>query len=384
MTGGGSGGHITPILAVAYELKRQAPDCAVTYIGHKGDDLLDVVKESGDIAAIETVSAGKLRRYSGEGWRQLLDVRTQLLNVRDVFRTVWGIFESYRVLGRIRPDVVFTRGGFVSVPVSFAARLRRVPYITHDSDTIPSLANRLIARGAVLHIVAMPVELYPYPLEKTVMSGIPAGHNYKPVSAEQAKKYRHELGLAEYDQVILLTGGGNGARALNRALVDNARYLLAAHPDLVLLHFAGRALEQETNDAYDGLGLGKARSRVRVYGFAADFYRYSGAADIVVARGGMSTLAEFALQRRACVIVPSKQLAWNVKNSQVLASRGAVIELPEEHAEQPERLGRLLSELLHDADRRQELGEKLGSIARPDAAKDIADRVLAVGAQRTG
>ncbi|QQS18014.1 glycosyltransferase [Candidatus Saccharibacteria bacterium] len=85
LTGGGSGGHITPVLAVAHELKRQSPESLVTYIGQRGDDLLDVVERHEAIDEVRTVSAGKLRRYSGEGWRQLLDVKTQVLNFRDVF-----------------------------------------------------------------------------------------------------------------------------------------------------------------------------------------------------------------------------------------------------------------------------------------------------------
>lgn len=381
LTGGGSGGHITPVLAVAHELKVQAPDCVITYVGQTGDDLLDIVQANAAIDTVLTVSAGKLRRYSGEGWRQLLDIKTQALNVRDVFRTLAGVWQSYRVLGRVRPSVVFTRGGFVSVPVALAARLRKIPYITHDADTVPSLANRLIARWAALHAVALPVEVYPYPKEKTIQVGIPAGAAYAPVSKQAQEQYKQDLGLDAGQQVVLVTGGGNGARMLNEAMVANARYLLASYPGLVLLHFAGRSLEAETNAAYDALELGGARDRVRVYGFATDFHRYSGAADVIIARGGMGSLTEFALQQKACLIVPSKQLGWNVKNSRVLAERGAIVELNEDQAEQPERLGRTIADLLEHPDTRAELGRKLAGLARPAAAHDLAAIILRCGAE---
>ncbi len=379
LTGGGSGGHITPVLAVAHELKVQSPDCRVTYIGQKGDDLLDIVQANASVDAVSTIYAGKLRRYSGEGWRQLLDIKTQFLNIRDVFLTIYGVGQSYFLLGRIRPAVVFTRGGFVSVPVAVAARLRGIPYITHDADTVPSLANRLIARWAAIHAVALPVEVYPYPKEKTVQVGIPAGAAYAPVSEASQAQFRHELELDDYQQIVLVTGGGNGARMLNECAVANTRYLLSIYPDLAIIHFAGRSLEAETAAAYDALDLGKARSRVRVYGFAADFYRYSGAADLIVARGGMGSLTEFALQQKACVIVPSKQLSWNVKNSRVLAQRGAVVELTEDQAEQPERLGRTIRDLLDHPEKRIELGRKLATLARPTAAHDLAAIVLQCG-----
>lgn len=354
------------------------------YIGHRGDDLLDIVREHPAIDEIMSVSAGKFRRYHGEGWRQLLDIRSQLQNIRDVFRTLRGTWQGYRFLGQIKPDVIFTRGGFVSVPVALAGHLRRIPYVTHDSDSVPSLANRLIARWAARHIVAMSPELYPYPLAKTVQIGVPVAHEYEPVSAQILKTYRRELGLDGYEHVVLITGGGNGAQALNRVVVDNTRYLLGTYSDLVLLHFAGRALVEETNAAYDELQLGKARGRVKVYGFVSDFFRYAGAADVIVARGGATNLAEFAIQRKACVIVPSKQLVWNVHNSRVLAEQGAVVELNEDQADQPERLGRTIGDLLDRPKRRAELCSSLARIGYPHAAREIAAVLLSIGKDSGG
>ena len=378
LTGGGSGGHITPILAVAHELKQQVPDCHITYIGQRGDTLLDLVQTDASIDTVETIWAGKLRRYSGEGWHQLLDVKSQRLNIRDMFRTLRGIQQSYVLLGRIRPSVVFTRGGFVSVPVALTAKLRGIPYLTHDSDSTPSLANRLIARWAKLHAVALPPELYPYPKAKTVMVGVPVGRDYRPVTAAVERAFRHELGLNEYTHVVLITGGGNGARKLNIAAANNARYLLTTFPDLSIIHIAGRALEDETNMLYDEMRLGAARKRVQVQGFITDMYKYSGAADVIVARGGATNLAEFALQEKAVVLVPSAQLHWNVKNSEALAKRGAVWELTEDQAEQPERLGRLIGELLANPERRAALGAQLAQIATPDAAANLASIILQV------
>lgn len=379
LTGGGSGGHITPILATAHELKREGPKTDITYIGQRGDTLLDVVHEHDAIDHVETVWAGKLRRYANEGWRQLLDVHTQALNIRDVFRTFAGIWQSYWLLRRLRPAVVFTRGGFVSVPVAFAARMLRIPYITHDSDSTPSLANRLIARGAAVHAVALPADLYPYPAEKTIVVGVPVSHEYRAVNAQAQAKYKAHIGLDSYKHILLVTGGGNGAQRLNIAVAQNARYLLSTFPDLAIVHVAGRALTDETNALYDELQLGKARSRVFVFGFLKDLYAYSGAADIIVARGGATNLAEFALQQKAVVLVPSEQLIWNVRNSRALAERGAVLELDEDQAEQPERLGRVLGDVLADSARQAALGDKLAALAKPHAARELAALIRSIG-----
>lgn len=382
MTGGGSGGHITPILAVAHELKSLQPDIQLIYIGQKGDALADVPAADPNIDAVYTVSAGKLRRYDDEGWRQLLNIRTQLLNIRDIFRVGRGIWQSFWLLRTLQPDVIFTRGGFVSVPVALGCRLNRIPYVTHDSDSLPSLANRLIARWAYRHAVALPVEIYPYPKEKTVMVGVPVSKHYVSVTPALQQQYRLELNLGQYKQMIFITGGGNGARQLNQAVVANARYLLGQYPNLVVVHVSGRALEAETSRAYDELALGMARSRVQVHGFVNELYRYSGAADIVVARGGATNLAEFALQSKACLIVPSKQLGWNVKNSATLAEHQAIVQLSEDQAEQPERLGRTLAGLLKDEPKRRELGRRLGEFAHPEAALELANMLVAIAGER--
>lgn len=380
MTGGGSGGHITPILAVAHELKILDPNVEIIFVGQKGDAYADMPARDPNIDATYAVWAGKLRRYADESWlTRLTDVRTIALNVRDMFRVLLGTWQSYRLVRQLKPDIIFTRGGFVSVPVAIGGRLNHVPYITHDSDAIPSLANRLIARWASMHAVALPAELYPYPQDKTVTVGVPVSAKYEPVTAQVRKHYRNLLKLDEYEHVVFLTGGGNGARMLNEALIDNAKYLLSTFPHLAIVHVSGNAHEAEVNAAYDGLELGKARDRVQVHGFVNDLYRYSGAADVVIARGGATNLAEFATQQLACVIVPSKQLGWNVKNAAALADRGAIVQLTEDQAEQPERLGRTVGSLLEDTARRTELAHTLADYAHPHAAAELAALILKIG-----
>lgn len=381
MTGGGSGGHITPILAIADELKRRDPDTQIIYIGQKGDTLADLPARSPDIDAVYSVSAGKLRRYADEGWRQLLNVRVQLLNIRDVFRTLAGLWQSYWLLRTLQPDVIFSRGGFVSVPVTLGGHLSGVPYVTHDSDSVPSLANRLIARWAHTHAVALPIEMYPYPAAKTVQVGVPVSSKYQPVTPALRERYRKALGL-KYKQIVFLTGGGNGARALNEGMVANVRYLLGTFPELAIVHVAGRAHETGVSAAYDALQLGAARDRVQVHGFVHDLYQYSGAADVVVSRSGATTLAEFAAQGLACIVVPAAQLGWDVKNAQALADRGAVIKLSGDQVEQPERLGRTIGDLLSDELRREKIAHTFASYARPHAAADLADMLCKIGGEK--
>ena len=197
VTGGGSGGHITPTLAVVHELKRLRPDAQITYIGQTGDPLLDVPQQDKNVSAVLSIRAGKFRRYHGAGWRQLFDVETLYKNLRDVVLVLVGIGQSYKLLGKLRPDIIFIKGGFVGVPVGLAAAMRGIPFVTHDSDALPGLANRVIARWAKVHAVALPKEVYAhyYPAGKTVTVGVPVSHNFHRVSASEDKDWRAEVGL---------------------------------------------------------------------------------------------------------------------------------------------------------------------------------------------
>lgn len=376
MTGGGTGGHITPVLAVASELKKLQPGTKVVYVGQKGGVLLDIPAQHPAVDEVYAVRAGKFRRYHGVGWRQIFDLETQLLNMRDAFLVLVGVWQSFWLIRRLRPSIIFTRGGYVSVPVALGGKLNGVPYITHDSDSTPSLANRMIAKWAVAHGVALPKELYPYPASKTVMVGTPVSGEYVPIDTKLQQEYREEIGLGAYRRILFVTGGGNGADQLNKIVAGNSPALLQRYKDLAIVILAGRAHEDGLNRQYDALLAADDRKRVIVKGFVTDLYRYSGAADVIVARGGATGLAEFAVQRKACIIIPSKQLVWQIHHARMLADRHAIIDLAEKEATQSDRLTEEVARLLDDSEARTNLANALGELARPDAANALAMLLL--------
>jgi UDP-N-acetylglucosamine--N-acetylmuramyl-(pentapeptide) pyrophosphoryl-undecaprenol N-acetylglucosamine transferase len=363
-------------LAVADELKKLQSDIGIVYIGQKGDSLADVPAEHPSIDQAFGVRAGKFRRYYGEGWHQLLDIPTVAKNIRDAFYVLAGIWQSYWLLRRLKPDVVFIKGGFVGVPVGIAARLHHVPFITHDSDAIPGLANRIIARWASLHAVALPADIYPYPRAKTMTVGVPVSGNYRPVTPQLMRQYRAEAGLDAYEQVMMVTGGGNGARDLNTFVISNAAHLLKRYPKLAIVHLTGRALEAEATAAYTKALPPDFMERIIIKGFVTDMYRYSGAADVIVARGSATNLAEFAVQAKACVIIPAQQLIWTVRNTEEMAKRNAIVYLNHDQAAQEQRLGTVIAELLDDNEKRQSLATQLSTFGVNDAAKRLAMLLL--------
>ncbi len=382
MTGGGSGGHITPILAVAHEIKQLRPDTQLIYIGQRGDAFGKIVAENELIDKVYTVSAGKFRRYHGEGLKQLLDVRTMVLNVRDSFRVLVGLWQSYRLLGRVRPDAIFCKGSFVGVPVGLAAALRHVPYLTHDSDAIPGLANRIIAHWAAKHAVALEPSLYPYPTEKTTDVGVPVAPEYRLVNAAEQARLRREIGMGEHGLVLLVTGGGLGAARLNHATVLAAPELLRTFPNLAIIHTAGKKHEAVVSEAYDACLGPTERNRVHVIGYTTELYKYSGAADVVVARGGATNFAELAAQAKACIIVPNPLLTGGhqLKNAVAYEKQGAIINIDETALQNNhELLTNAALKLLRHPERRNQLGKQLHTFARASSAKDLARLLIELG-----
>jgi len=378
MTGGGSGGHITPILVVARELKRLRPDVKIVYISHAGDSLDDVVADDKSIDEMHSVRAGKFRRYNGEGWRQLLDFQTIWLNIRDAFNILAGIWQSFWLLGRIRPSIIFTRGSYVSVPVCLSGALRRIPYITHDSDAIPSLTNKIIAKWATLHAVALPEELYPYPIDKTLTVGVPISEDYQLVTDKLRQAYRRELKLDGYKQILFVTGGGLGSERVNNAVIANAPDLLARYPGLAIVHVTGRLHEEKVRAAYQAELPAGTALRVAVKGFVNNLYLYSGAANVVVARGGATNLAEFAVQGKTCIIIPNPLLTGGhqLKNTSALRDIGAIVEMTEEQIDQELRLSSVVADLLDHPDRAAKIGQAFANFAKPDAAHHLAELLL--------
>lgn len=383
MTGGGSGGHITPLLAVAAELKRLQPEVRIVYIGQRGDGLGDIPAADPNIDAAYTIRAGKFRRYHNEGLKQIFDVLTWLKNARDAVWVLVGLWQSYWLLGRLKPSVVFVKGGFVGVPVGLASAARKVPYVTHDSDATAGLANRIIARWAAIHAVSLPKDVYSYPAKKTVQVGVPVHGNYSPITPEVREIFRRETGLDKYRQILLVTGGGLGAQRVNEAVMKIVPDLLHRFEDLAVVQIAGRANEASVRSFYMKNLSPVDQGRVVVKGYVTDFYLWSGAADVVVARAGATNLAEFALQGKACLIVPNPYLTGGhqLKNAAYLEEQGAAAVVTEQALDT--ELQTTISDLLNNYKERVRLGKNLAKFAVPDAAHRLAVLLLKEAKQQT-
>lgn len=378
MTGGGSGGHIVPLLSLARELKSVAPDCRVIYIGLKGEELSSLEKQLTVFDAVYRVRSGKLRRYHGQNLAATAaDVKSLALNIRDGFKVAGGYFEARRLLRRLKPQVVMSKGGYGAVPVATAAYRLKIPLITHDSDVVPGLANRWAGRWATIHATGQPAENYRgvYPESSIRYVGIPLDERLVPVTAKLQAEYKQSLGMPTDSFVLLVTGGGLGSKTINEKIVALAADFLAGDQNRIV-HFSGAKHVDSTKQAYETCLAPDQLRRVEVIGFSTELYRYSGAADLVVTRGGASTLAELAAQHKACIVIPADWLTGGhqLKNVASLEEHQAIMVADNDIS--PQNLLKLINRFKQNPHLRSELGQNLGSIIKFDGAKQLADLIL--------
>lgn len=380
MAGGGSGGHITPLLPLAHALRRQKPQCRLIYIGLRGDRLEGIRERFGVFDEVFFVTSGKFRRYYDQSFlARLIGLKTFFLNIRDFFKVLYGTIETRRLLKKLKPDVVFSKGGYVVVPIGLAARSLHIPIITHDSDAEPGLANRLVGRWASLHTTGLPAHYYndTYPANTVRYVGVPVDERIKPVTPQLQTDYKRQLGIEPDSFVLLVAGGGLGSKTLNDKSLAIAADWLSQSPKNYLIHFTGKHHETAIRQKYHQILDRSQLTRLKVLGFSDKFYVYSGAADLIISRAGASTLAELARQRKACIIFPAAFLTagHQTKNAEELKKHQAAI--IEDDKLETQNLLRLIEQLRLNPKRRRELADNLGSMAQPDAADKLATLILA-------
>ena len=363
LCGGGSGGHITPLLAVAAELRRRRPDTRLVYIGERGGKFAHIASESKLFDECRYISAGKLRRYHGESWLvRILDLKTMFLNIRDLFRLAAGTLQSYFLLKRLKPNAIMLKGGFVCVPVAVAAKQLKVPYITHDSDALPGLSNRIAARWARYHATALPAKYYRYPDSTIKVVGVPSDDRFRVYSEAERNILKEKYGIPVHAKVLLITGGSNGARRLNEGVVNIIPELLASDANLYILHQIGTGNDDQASRISSDP---QVASRVNFFGFSSEIFHMSAIADVIVTRAGASAMADYGNQSKACIVVPNPFLAGGhqLKNAEVFQESDAAVIVSEDSiSSEPDKFLSAIKTLLDDEVRRVELGNNLNKL----------------------
>lgn len=369
LVGGGTAGHALPLTALASELKSSGAD--VLIVTDRGQAA--AASLAGSTWPVKRLFSGKFRRYHGRDWSsRLLDIGTLVKNLFDSLLIALSFIQSLWLVLSKRPDVVFINGGSIGVPIAWSANLFKRPYLIHESDTTPGLANRLIAPKAKRVLLGLASGEVPSD-GRHFVTGIPLRANFYKAKKAGKTKARRKLKLTD-KPVILVTGGSQGAAVINQLIMAIA-HQLTEHAQVI--HLCGAAnLNALKSDPR------RPKRGYRLVGFAgAEMADYIAAADVVVARAGASTLADLAFFAKPSILIPNPLLVGGhqLTNAQSFADAGAAVVLDEQAiAQHPQRLLGAIERLLADHGELKRLGAAIGALARPDAAADIARHILVV------
>lgn len=359
ISGGGTGGHIFPAVSIANAIRQIDPDVDILFVGAEGRMEMEKVPTAGyKIVGLPVV-----------GFQRTLSLQ----NLTFFFKLYKSINKAKKVLNDFRPDVVVGVGGYASGPMLRSAQKKDIPTLIQEQNSYAGVTNKLLATKAKVICVAYEgMERY-FPREKIILTGNPVRQDLVNLESkrEEARRY---FDIPEGKKVMLVLGGSLGARTINRSII---RYMpdLAVRQDLVVIWQTGKLyyidLKQELS-AYDS-------RNIRLFDFITRMDLAFSAADIIISRAGAGTISELCLVGKPAILVPSPNVAEDhqTKNALSLVNRDAAMMISDVKAQ--EELVILALELINDESKRKKLSENITRLALPDAAKEIAEKVIKLG-----
>ncbi|MBI2436691.1 MAG: UDP-N-acetylglucosamine--N-acetylmuramyl-(pentapeptide) pyrophosphoryl-undecaprenol N-acetylglucosamine transferase [Candidatus Magasanikbacteria bacterium] len=353
LSGGGTLGPVTPLLAIRETIQKQYPDAQFLWVGTKRGPERELLQELG--IEFTTLASGKFRRY------------LSLWNVIDIARIFIGFFQSLRLLLQENPDVCISAGGFISVPLHWAAWFLGIPTWIHQQDIQIGLANRLMAPFARVVTTSLQKNLSAFSKKKAIWLGNPVRADIMKGNIIEAQKL---FNLTKDKPVVFATGGGTGSLRVNQMIVEAMPHL----KDFVqMIHLSGKERPQEL--------VGRAAnlySDYHTYQFFTDEMKHAYAiADIIISRGGFGTLTEIAALGKIAIIIPKP--GHQVENLRFLEQQGAAIFVNEKIADGL-YLAKIVRQLLENEIQQKQLAYNLNKLlprAKEEDILNVLARVIA-------
>lgn len=365
-TGGGSGGHFYPIIAVAQSIKKIAkekklitPEMYFFAPNPYNPGLL----YDNDIE-YKKVSAGKLRRYFS------------ILNFFDLFKTAWGIVGTLLDIFDIYPDVIFTKGGYGSFPATVAGRLLGIPIVVHESDCAPGRVNKWAGRFAARVAISYADAADYFPPEKVALTGQPVLEERLEVITNGAAEF---FGFDRSLSTIFILGGSQGAEIINNSILDVLPELVKNYQ---IIHQTGSANFEVVKESSNAVLLENTnKARYKCFGYLNDLEirMAGGASDLILSRGG-STIFEIASWGLPSIIIPISNSNGNhqIKNAFAYAKAGACSVLQEENL-RPNILLAEIKRVIENKEISDKMRERAKAFFKPEAADQIARELLSIG-----
>lgn len=353
-SGGGTGGSVAPLLAVAEELWKEPGDSDLrfVFVGTKSGPEREMVaafnKEIGPMEFIPLIS-GKWRRYFS------------IYNFLDIFKIITAWFQSFGLLTKIRPDIIISAGAFVSVPLVWAAHTKKIPILIHQQDLRPGLANKLMAPRARAITVVFEKSLLDYG-PKAVLAGNPIRQLVNTQDENLVRKLKAEYSLDNSIPLVFVSGGRLGATGINR-LVFKAAFGLAQNCQIIHLTGQGKMPEEAS--------LLKINNyHVREFLDNRELSTLISLSDLIVSRAGLGTLTESSYWRKPTILIPMPN-SHQEDNAAYFAQERAALFMNQAELT-PEKLTAAIKDVLADSILKRELSNNIGKIMKRGAAGTIA------------
>jgi len=357
LTGGGTGGHIFPLVAVARKLReRHSLGIDLLFIGPDGKMEKEVMAEEGIRA--KSVLSGKVRRYFS------------FLNFVDFFKVPFGFLKALWILLWEMPDAVFSKGGYASVPVVLAAWVYRIPILIHESDAVPGIANRFLGKFSERIAISYPTAAKFFMSSRILLTGNPVREGMDQGNKEAA---RAKYNMGQSKPTLLVLGGSQGSQKVNQAIVEALPYILQT---VQIIHQTGEENFEEVLHSAAKAGIKNEREGY----FAIPFLNFEdmrnclALADVAVSRAGANSIAELAANGIPPVLIPLATAANDHQrmNAFRLAEIGGAIMLEESNLGKHILIEKIQS-ILSNEESYRKMAEKIKTFYHPNAAEKIIE-----------
>lgn len=357
ISGGGTGGHIFPAIAIAKELRNRLPEARILFIGAKGRMEMEKVPEAG--FEIKGLWISGLRRDLSPG------------NLIFPLKLISSLIKSWSIQRSFKPDVVIGVGGFASGPALRVAGWRGTPTLIQEQNSFPGITNRLLANRACRICVAYPgMERY-FPAEKIVVTGNPIRSEVIDIQGKR-QQGAERFGMDPDRQTLLIVGGSQGALAINEAILAHLGYFKST--GLQVVWQTGPVFHPKAEEMLKAMDC----PQIKAFSFIKEMDLAYALSDVVISRAGAIASAELAAAGKPVIFVPLPTAAEDhqTRNARAFADKDAAILLPNDHIK--DELPRVLDALLKDAGRLEKLAAHIREFARPDATARICDEIISL------
>jgi UDP-N-acetylglucosamine--N-acetylmuramyl-(pentapeptide) pyrophosphoryl-undecaprenol N-acetylglucosamine transferase len=356
VSGGGTGGHIFPAIAIANAIRELEPDADILFVGAEGRMEMEKVPQAG-YRIVGLPVAGFSRSLTPK-------------NIVVIFKLFKSLLKANRIVNDFKPHVVVGVGGYASGPIVKAAQRKGIPTLLQEQNSYAGVTNKLLAKKAKTICVAYQgMEKY-FPAEKILITGNPVRQDIENLSVNRNQGLEY-FGVASDKKVLLILGGSLGARTINQSLID-ALNLIKSRPDIVVIWQTGKLYYQTVKEMLASNPV----QNIRLYDFITRMDLAYVTADTIISRAGAGTISELCLVAKPCILVPSPNVAEDhqTHNAQALVSHHAAIMIADNHAK--ENLVKHAIDLLDRPEEQKKLSENISRLALRKSAKTIALEVL--------